>query len=91
MIELYDYQQDLIDRTRGLLRKVITVHVLLVLAVEGSGKSIMIAEISRKTTANKKRVLFLVHRKELIDQIKNTFKFVGVDTNYVQFAWSKQL
>lgn len=84
MIKLYDYQEDLINRTREAFST--GYKSPCIVSPCGSGKSIMIAEISRKTTANKKRVLFLVHRKELIDQIKNTFKFVGVDTNYVQFA-----
>ncbi|EMK3863086.1 DEAD/DEAH box helicase family protein, partial [Listeria monocytogenes] len=34
----------------------------------GSGKSVILAEIIRRTTENKNHVLFLVHRKELIDQ-----------------------
>lgn len=68
------------------LSKVITVHVLLVLAVEGSGKSIMVAEIAKRTTRKGNRVLFLVHRRELIDQIKDTFQKMGVDNQLVNFG-----
>src|SRR5690625_1175685 len=38
------------------------------------------------TTLKGNRVLFLVHRKELIDQIKETFEFNGVDLDLVHFG-----
>lgn len=44
----------------------------------GGGKSCIVAEIARRTTWNGKRVLFLVHRKELVDQIFRTFVRWGV-------------
>ncbi|EPE7714176.1 DEAD/DEAH box helicase [Listeria monocytogenes] len=37
----------------------------------------------RRTTENKNHVLFLVHRKELIDQIQNTLIMSGVDMKHV--------
>lgn len=45
----------------------------------GGGKSCIAAEMAKRTTDNKKRVLFLVHRKELCAQIENTFRRWGVD------------
>lgn len=45
----------------------------------GGGKSIIQAEIARSATAKGNRVLFLVHRKELCEQIINTFTGQGVD------------
>ncbi|EEP6704931.1 DEAD/DEAH box helicase [Listeria monocytogenes] len=49
----------------------------------GSGKSVILAEIIRRTTENKNHVLFLVHRKELIDQIQNTLEVSWVDMKHV--------
>ncbi|HDU6352614.1 TPA: DEAD/DEAH box helicase [Listeria monocytogenes] len=49
----------------------------------GSGKSVILTEIIRRTTENKNHVLFLVHRKELIDQIQNTLEVSGVDMKHV--------
>lgn len=46
----------------------------------------MIAEIAKAASFKKNRVLFLVHRKELFDQIKSTFTWWGVDMDYVQIA-----
>lgn len=45
----------------------------------GGGKSVIVAEMAKRTTDNKKRVLFLVHRKELCQQIESTFRKWGVD------------
>lgn len=45
----------------------------------GGGKSVIIADIAKQTTAKGNRVLFLVHRKELCDQIRDTFAKWGVD------------
>ena len=39
----------------------------------------IVAEIAKRTTDNGNRVLFLVHRRELCEQIENTFRKWGVD------------
>jgi len=39
----------------------------------GAGKSVIQAEIARLATIKGKRILFIVHRKELLEQIKDTF------------------
>ena len=88
-IKLYDYQEKLVSRTRQSYRD--GYKAPCVVAPCGAGKSIIIAEIARLTTRNKKRVLFLVHRKELIEQITETFEFVGVNLDYVQFAMVQTL
>lgn len=46
------------------------------------GKSIIQGTITANATARKNRVLFLVHRKELCEQIAKTFELCGVDFNY---------
>jgi len=46
----------------------------------------MISEIARMTTDKGNRVLFLVHRRELIDQIENTFRLNEVNMDLVQFG-----
>ncbi|HAO6425621.1 TPA: DEAD/DEAH box helicase family protein [Listeria monocytogenes] len=52
----------------------------------GAGKSVILSEIIRMTTNNKNNVLFLVHRKELIDQIRNTLIMNEVDMNFVKLG-----
>lgn len=82
--ELYDYQEDLIKRARESF--INGYRAPCIVSPCGSGKSVVIAEIARKTTLKGNQVLFLVHRKELIDQIKSTFEKHGVDMRYVQFG-----
>lgn len=83
-MKLYDYQQDLVDRTRQSY--IDGFNAPCIVSGCGSGKSVMIAEVARMTAKNRKQVLFLVHRKELLDQIKGTFSKVGVDFRFVTFG-----
>ena len=45
----------------------------------GGGKSVITAEIAKRFTDREKRVLFLVHRRELVEQIYYTFLGWDVD------------
>lgn len=83
-IKLYDYQQNLVDKVRQAY--IDGYKSPCVVAPCGSGKSIIIADIARMTTTNKKRILFLVHRRELIDQIKDTFIKSNVNLSFVEFG-----
>lgn len=73
----YPYQQDLIDKARNSLAK--GNRAVLLVSPAGSGKSVIIAEIARLAVEKGGHVLFLVHRKELVDQIKETFKADEID------------
>jgi DNA or RNA helicases of superfamily II len=77
MFKLYDYQQKLVDQARNELAK--GHKSILLISPAGSGKSVVIAEIARLTTAKGGRVMFTVHRQELVSQIIQTFK--GNDVN----------
>lgn len=83
-MELYDYQNDLVDRARQAY--VDGYKAPCIVSPCGSGKSVMVAEIAKRTTRKGNRVLFLVHRRELIDQIKDTFQKMGVDNQLVNFG-----
>jgi len=52
---------------------------VLIVSPAGSGKSIVIGDIAKRATDKKGWVLFLVHRKELIEQITETFQESSVD------------
>lgn len=56
---------------------------ILIQSPPGSGKSVVIAEIVRLATLKKGYVLFLAHRRELLDNIKETLEKNDVDMNYV--------
>lgn len=85
--QLYDYQLDLVDKARNLFLK----HQgVLIQSPPGSGKSVMIAEIVKKAAQKGNNILFIVHRRELINQIKNTLTQHGVDLNYVDILSEKR-
>lgn len=79
MISLRPYQQDLIDDIRSALAS--GYHSICAVLGCGGGKSIIQGSIAAMATAKNNRVLFLVHRKELCQQITGTFTACGVDFN----------
>lgn len=79
--ELFDYQQSLVNRARKAFIE--GYQAPCIVSPCGSGKSVVIAEIVRLTTMNHKRVLFLVHRRELVQQIEQTLLDNQVDMEYV--------
>ena len=77
MKTLRPYQSDIVDRVRNAYLHGYKAPCVVLPC--GGGKSVIVAEIAKRTTAKQNHVLFLVHRKELVDQIRNTFDFWGVD------------
>ncbi|WP_413481214.1 DEAD/DEAH box helicase [Latilactobacillus sakei] len=79
MYQLHPYQIKLVEQARQELRK--GNKSCLLVSPAGSGKSVVIAEIARLTTLKGGRVMFMVHRQELINQIMESFKANSVDLN----------
>ena len=77
MFKLFDYQQKLVNSTRQALAE--GHKGVLIVSPPGSGKSVVISEIARLTTEKGGNVLFFVHRKELVNQIKESFVKQSVD------------
>ena len=77
-----EYQKKLVNQTRNSILEGFKAPCIV--SPCGSGKSIMIAEIAKLATEKGNRILFLVHRKELKDQIAETFKWWGVDMDHVE-------
>lgn len=76
-MKLRPYQADLIGKIR-LAALHGSKSIVSVLGC-GGGKSVIQAEISHSATDKGNNVLFLVHRKELCEQITNTFTAQGVN------------
>jgi len=55
---------------------------VLIVSPAGSGKSIVIGDIAKRATDKNGQVMFLVHRKELVEQITETFIASGVDLSH---------
>ncbi len=77
MNSLRPYQNDLVEQLRAAWREGCKAPCIVLPC--GGGKSCILAEMARRTTWNGKRVLFLVHRRELVEQIVSTFCKWGVD------------
>lgn len=80
MFKPYPYQQELIDKARESLAK--GNKSVLIVSPAGSGKSIVIAEIARLAINKGGYVMFMVHRKELVEQIKETFLKDEIDLSH---------
>ena len=78
---LREYQETLVKKVHDSFRN--GVKSACIVLPCGGGKSVIMAEIARLTTAKNNRVLFLVHRIELCEQIERTFKAWGVDMSFV--------
>lgn len=76
-MNLRPYQTDLIERVRDSYRKGKKAPCIVLPC--GGGKSVIVADIAKNATLKGNRVLFIVHRKELCQQIESTFKWWGVD------------
>jgi superfamily II DNA or RNA helicase len=75
--DLRKYQVDFIERfEREVLRGR---HRLLGVAPTGSGKTVVAAEVARHAVSQGKRVLFMVHRRELVRQSSQKLYDVGLD------------
>ena len=81
---LREYQIDLIDKVRNSYKR--NKKAPCIVLPCGGGKSIIVAEMAKRTTEKGNRVLFIVHRKELCDQIRNTFEKWGVDMELCQIG-----
>ncbi|WP_105980064.1 DEAD/DEAH box helicase [Staphylococcus simulans] len=82
VIELRDYQLELIDGVYNSLRK--RNKRIMVVSPAGSGKTVTMSEIARRATDKKNRVLFVVHRIEIVQQARQTFIANDVDMNYCE-------
>lgn len=80
MQQLRPYQVDIVNRVHQAWAE--GARAPCVVLPCGGGKSCIVADMARRTTWKGNRVLFLVHRKELVDQIVRTFIGWGVDMEY---------
>lgn len=75
MLTLRPYQVDLVDRTRAALRQ--NVRRVLLTSPTGSGKTCLVAHLLASAAAKGKRAWFCVHRRELLDQSVETFRYAA--------------
>lgn len=79
-LELRDYQKSLVDDTRTRLRKT---KKVLMQAPTGAGKTAMASYMSLRSYQRGKRLFFIVHRAELVEQTSRTFTRFGLMHSFV--------
>ena len=80
-MKLRDYQEELVD---GIKQSMIAGnHSIIVQSPPRSGKTVVMAHIAKGATDKGNTVLFFSHRKEINEQVVNTFKRNDVDMNLV--------
>ena len=78
-MKLRQYQIDLVNSIKLEIRR--GSKSICAVAPCGSGKSVIQGVISKSANDKNNRVLFIVHRKELLNQIYKTFDRCGVNFN----------
>ena len=89
MVELRTYQTELINNIRNeIIKEKRTICAVLGC---GGGKSVIEGMIAQSATKKNNRVLFIVHRQELCQQIESTFTMCGVDFQYCHIGMVQTL
>lgn len=87
--QLRDYQRELIDRIRQSLAS--GHRHIIVQSPPRTGKTVVMAEIAKRATDRGNSVCFIIHRKEVLDQAKVTFKEQGVDPDLLEAGMVQSL
>jgi superfamily II DNA or RNA helicase len=74
MYQLRPYQSGLINQ---IIKSMETGHHRIVVqSPPRTGKTVIMAEIARRTTNKNNRVMFIIHRKEVLEQAIAAFKIL---------------
>lgn len=84
MFKLRPYQKSLIKKTRQAISD--GYKAPCIVSPAGSGKTVVLAKIIKGASLKGNHTLFLVHRKEILDQVRETLIDMGVDMNYVELG-----
>lgn len=82
--KLRDYQKQIIDEVLQKEKATKNGYGIFVQSQAGSGKTVMMADLAKKATDAGKRVLFLVHRREIVHQAQKTFLDYGVNPDLLK-------
>lgn len=81
MFKLRDYQQELLDNVRQSMAA--GNKSIIVQSPPRSGKTVVMAEVARNATTKGNTVVFCVHRREVLEQVRVSFEANGVDMSLV--------
>lgn len=84
MIQLYDDQEETVERIREAYRN--RLRAPLLVAPTGFGKTVVFSYIARSHVEKGGRVLILTHREELLEQVSDTLKEFNVSHGIISPA-----
>ncbi len=87
--QLRGYQQELITKIRQSLAS--GHRHIIVQSPPRTGKTVVMAEIARRATDQGNSVCFIIHRKEVLEQAKETFQEQGVDPDLLEAGMVQSL
>ena len=86
MINLRDYQQQVIDDTRAAMRRH---RRVLIQAPTGAGKTVLASYMMQAILEKGGTGYFICHRRELVDQTAMTFDAAGIPYGYIAAGYPK--
>ena len=89
MFQLRDYQTETINQIYQSMK--CGHRRIIVQQPPRTGKTVIMAEIARRTTAKGNQVMFIIHRKEVLSQAVATFERQGVDMSLTTMGMVQSL
>lgn len=80
-VSLRPYQQDAVEHLRGVLRH--GARRVVLVAPTGAGKTVIAVHVVLEALRKNKKVLFVAHRRELLDQTATKLGSAGLATHHV--------
>lgn len=87
MIELRPYQNGAIENLRNAIAG--GNNRVLLQAATGAGKTIIACEMIRRATSKQKRVVFIAHRKEIINQTSDKLELFNIEHGVIMANHSR--
>lgn len=84
-MELYPYQKDLISRLYKRLKS--NIKRIILYAPTGAGKTVIVSKIIQDARSKDRRILFLVHRNELVEQTILTLQHFNISAGVIKAGW----
>jgi superfamily II DNA or RNA helicase len=86
-MKLRDYQERAVDVIRSAFSK----HRSVCLALQvGGGKTVIACEIMRRSIARGKRVMFVVHRVELVEQARERLALFEIESGVIKAGYRER-
>jgi DNA repair protein RadD len=85
--KLRDYQVAAINGVRASFQSPARHKRTILCVATGGGKTTIAAEFIRRTVDNGKKVLFVAHRKELVEQAKARLELFGIRPGVIMAGW----